>query len=62
MLLLAKQAAIGAPTAWAGETIRMEVALQPDHANARIEQVGDRKVYHATMIPRRTLITHEPQV
>jgi hypothetical protein len=38
----------------------MEVTLQPDHANARIEQVGDWKVYHTTMIPRRTLTTHEP--
>ncbi len=61
MLLLAKQAAICASAMRAGESIWMEVALQPDHANARIEQVGDRKVYHTAMIPRCTLATHEPK-
>jgi hypothetical protein len=60
MLLLAKQAAIGASTLRAGEAIRMEVTLQPDHANARIKHVGDRKVYHTAIIPRGTLATHKP--
>ncbi len=57
---LAEQAAIGAPTLGAGKSLWVEVALQPDHANAGIEQLSYRKVNHIAMIPHRTLATHEP--
>jgi len=60
VFLLAEQAAIGAPTLGAGKSLWVEVALQPDHANAGIEQLSYRKVNHIAMIPHRTLATHEP--
>jgi len=46
VFLLAEQAAIGAPTVGADEAIRVQMALQPDRANAGIEQLGNRKVNH----------------
>jgi hypothetical protein len=52
--------AIGAPTVGADEAIRMQVALQPDHANACIKQLGDRKINHTAMIPPGMLATHGP--
>jgi hypothetical protein len=61
VFLLPKEAAISAPTAGADEAIRVEVALQPDHADAGIEQLGNRKINHTAMIPRCTLPTHEPK-
>ncbi len=44
----------------ADEAVWVEMTLQPEHANARIEQLRDRKVNHIAMILRCTLATHEP--
>jgi hypothetical protein len=60
VFLLTEEPASRTPAMRTDEALGMQVALQPDHANARIEQLGDRKVYHTAMIPHRTLITHEP--
>jgi hypothetical protein len=51
VFLLMEAVALSAPAMWTCEAIGMEVTLQPDHAIARIEQLGDRKIYHRVMIP-----------
>jgi hypothetical protein len=51
MPLGAEQAALGVPTMWARQPVRVEVTFEPKEANAVIQEFADRKVYHAPMIP-----------
>jgi hypothetical protein len=47
----AEQAALGGPTMWARQPVRVEVTFEPKEANAGIHEFADRKVYHAPIIP-----------
>jgi hypothetical protein len=50
-----------AAAAGACEPIRMQVALQPDQADAIIQEFADRKVNHTPMIPRSARCLHMSQ-
>jgi hypothetical protein len=62
MPLGAEQAALGGPTVWAGQPIRVEVTFEPKEANAVIQEFADRKVSHAPMIPYPARWLHMSQV
>jgi hypothetical protein len=49
--LLPEEAALGAMTVRACEPVRMQVTLQPDEADAVIQQFGNREIKHIGMIP-----------
>jgi hypothetical protein len=51
MPLGAAQAALGVPSTWACQPVRVEVTFEPQDANAVIQKFADRKVYHAPIIP-----------
>jgi hypothetical protein len=50
--LLPEESALGAMTVRACKPIRMQVTLQPDEAEASIQQFGNREINHIGMIPR----------
>jgi hypothetical protein len=54
-LLYPEKAAIGAATVGTDEALRMQMALQPQQAEAIINQIGDRKVNHAPSVPSPAL-------
>jgi hypothetical protein len=49
--LLPEESALGAMAVRACKPIRMQVTLQPDQANAIIQQFGNREITHIGMIP-----------
>ena len=49
--LLPEESALGAMSVRACEPIRMQVTLQPNEANAVIQQLGNREIDHLSMIP-----------
>jgi hypothetical protein len=51
MPLSTEQAALGAPTTWACQPIRVEVTFEPKTANAVIQEFAARKTYYALIIP-----------
>jgi hypothetical protein len=52
MPLGTEQAALGAPTTWAFQSIGVKVTFQPKRADAVVQEFADRKVYHAPIIPQ----------
>jgi len=46
-----EESALGALAMRAGKPIRMQVTLQPDEADALIQQFGNREIDHLGMIP-----------
>jgi len=46
----AKEAPLGLPTAWASKSRGVEMALQPQNANALVHQLADREINHVAII------------
>jgi hypothetical protein len=49
--LLAEQPPLRAPTVGALQPMGVEVALQPHHTEAVVQQVGERELDHAVRVP-----------
>ena len=50
--LVTEQAPFGAATAWAYQPVRVEIALQPEDADAVVQEFGTRKVDPVVIIPQ----------
>ena len=56
-----EESALGAMTVRACKPLRMQVTLQPDEADAVIQQFGNREINHIGMIPRSARWLHMSQ-
>jgi hypothetical protein len=58
----AKEAPLGVPTVWARQSGGVEMALQPQNADALAQQFADREINHVAIVPYLARWLHMSQI